>query len=238
MTSTQKPRPRPSPRPARPAAGSRRPAIVVGIIAALVVVALVVAIAAGSGGGSTDDGGSATGADVPTETGATPVTVSVEGTPLPALPDAGADPAVGQPMPVLSGTGLDGSPVQLPTTGRPTMILFVAHWCPHCQAEVPVVQDWVDAGGLPAGVDLVTVSTAADPRRPNFPPAEWLASEGWTAPVLADDADGDAAQAAGLTAFPFFVAVDADGTVAARASGELTPAQLDQFAAEVAGSAS
>ena len=234
--ASQKSRPRPAPRSSRPATRSRRSAVVIGVAAALVVLALVVALAAGSGGG---DDGTATGvSDTPALADPTAAAVSVSGTPLPALPDAGADPAVGQPMPVLSGTGLDGAPVQVPATGRPTMVLFVAHWCPHCQAEVPVVQDWVDGGGLPAGVDLVTVSTAADPRRPNFPPAEWLASEGWTAPVLADDADATAAQAAGLTAFPFFVAVDADGTVVARESGELTPAQLDQFASEIAGSAS
>jgi len=141
-------------------------------------------------------------------------------------------------MPTLTGTGLDGAPVTLPTAGRPTMIMFVAHWCPHCQAEVPVVQRWVDDGGLPPGVDLVTVSTAADDRRPNYPPADWLASEGWTAPVLADDADEAAAQAAGLTAFPFFVAVDAEGEVVGRVSGELTPAQLDRVAAEISGGAS
>ena len=165
-------------------------------------------------------------------------TVTVSGDALVPLPDAGADPAIGQPMPTLSGTGLDGTPVSFPTPGRATMIMFVAHWCPHCQAEVPVVQQWVDDGGLPADVDLVTVSTAADERRPNFPPADWLAGEGWTAPVLADDAGQTAAEAAGLTAFPFFVAVDANGDVVVRASGELAPAQLDSIAAEISGAAS
>lgn len=118
--------------------------------------------------------------------------------------------------------------------GGPTMVLFVAHWCPHCQREVPVVQDWVDGGGLPRGVDLVTVSTVIDPRRPDYPPDEWLAGEGWTAPVLVD-ADNTAAAAAGLSAYPFFFAVDGDGTVALRASGELTPDELDAIAAEIAG---
>jgi thiol-disulfide isomerase/thioredoxin len=135
-------------------------------------------------------------------------------------------------MPTLSGTGLDGSSVTIPTTGRPTMIMFVAHWCPHCQAEVPVVQQWVDDGKLPDGVDLVTVSTAADPRRPNYPPGEWLDGEGWTAPVLVDG-DDRAAAAAGLTAFPFFVGVDSEGNVVERASGELTPGQLSAIAGEL-----
>jgi hypothetical protein len=53
-------------------------------------------------------------------------------------------------------------------------------------------------------------------------------------PVLADDEQSSAATAYGLSAFPFFVAVDAGGKVVARHSGELTPAQLDQLAAQLA----
>jgi thiol-disulfide isomerase/thioredoxin len=208
---------------------------VIGAAVAVVVVALVIAVVAGSGGGDDDATAPAPTADSPDGDAATAPddAVSIAGSALPDLPDAGPDPAVGQPMPTQSGTGLDGAPVSLPAPGRPTLVMYVAHWCPHCQAEVPVVQDWVDDGGLPAGVDLVTVSTAADDRRPNYPPADWLAGEGWTAPVLADDAAGSAARTAGLTAFPFFVAVDADGIVVTRVSGELTADQLDAVVAEV-----
>ena len=198
----------------------------------LVGLGVVVAVAAALGlalaiaGGDDDDGdsGGATEAAAP---------VTVEGQPLPPLPESGDDPAIGSSFPTLEGTDLDGEPMTIATNGRPTMILFLAHWCPHCQAEVPVVQDWVDGGGLPEGVDLVSVSTDVDDSRPNYPPADWLESEGWTAPVL-DDVDNAAAQAAGLTAYPFFVAVDGDGTVVARTSGELTPAQLDDLAATLA----
>ena len=45
---------------------------------------------------------------------------------------------------------------------------------------------------------------------------------------------GSAASAYGLSAFPFFTAVDAKGKVVARDSGERTPAQLDQLAARLA----
>jgi hypothetical protein len=37
-----------------------------------------------------------------------------------------------------------------------------------------------------------------------------------------------------LTAFPYWVVIDADGKVAARLTGELTPAQLDALVASVA----
>ena len=205
----------------------------------MVIVALAVALLAGGGDGddSGDDASTASGdAGESSDTGSVPddSPVTVTGTPLPPLPDDGADPAVGTSMPTLSGTALDGTSLTIPTTGRPTMIMFVAHWCPHCQAEVPVVQDWVDNGELPDGVDLVTVSTAIDPRRPNYPADEWLAAEGWTAPVLVDG-DDTAAEAAGVTAFPYFVGVDASGNVVGRTSGELTPAQLSDIAAALSG---
>ena len=204
----------------------------------MVVIALVVALVAGSGD---DDGDTATSGDVTREdtsgspsAGAVPddAPALAEGEDLPPLPEAGTDPAIGAPMPTVTGTGMDGRPLTVPTAGRPTMIVYVAHWCPHCQVEVPVVQQWVDGGGLPEGVDLVTVSTAIDPRRPNYPPADWLEAEGWTAPVLVDG-EGSAANAAGLTAFPFFVAVDANGDVVERTSGELGPDQLDAMVEEL-----
>lgn len=236
--SHRPPRPPARPAPRSSSSPNRLPLLIVGGVVAIVVLALAVALVAGSG----DDGGdTATSGDAPREDtsgslGAAAVPddtpVSLDGEALPPLPETGSDPAVGSPMPVVTGTGMDGAPLTVPAPGRPTMVMYLAHWCPHCQAEVPVVQQWVDDGGLPEGVDLVAVSTAIDERRPNYPPADWLDGEGWTAPVLVDG-DDSAADAAGLTAFPFFVAVDADGNVVGRTSGELTPSQLDSIVAEL-----
>ncbi|HEX6419387.1 MAG TPA: TlpA disulfide reductase family protein [Acidimicrobiales bacterium] len=231
--STRRPtRPRPSRPPTR--SPSRRPLAVAAAVVAVVLAALIAALVAGSSGdddAATSDRSGEAPAAVPDDTPAT-----AAGSPLPALPQAGGDPAVGAAMPVLSGTTLDGDSITVPTPGRPTMIVYLAHWCPHCRAEVPVVQRWVDEGGLPEGVDLVAVSTAADERRPNYPPAAWLAGEGWTAPTLVDG-DGAAATASGVSAFPFFVAVDGEGTVVARTSGELGADRLDALAAGLAGGA-
>ena len=52
--------------------------------------------------------------------------------------------------------------------------------------------------------------------------------EGWTAPVLVDT-DGSIAPRYGLTAFPYWVAVDADGRVAWRGTGELPTDALDSL---------
>ncbi|HET6949659.1 MAG TPA: TlpA disulfide reductase family protein [Acidimicrobiales bacterium] len=234
------------PQQSRSGGGRSRSSIVVAaVVGAVVVVALIVAVVAGGGGdddtatdGTATDGG-ATGQDAGDAAGsdaATTGTVEVSGTPLPALPDSGDDPAVGQAFPTLTGVDQSGAPMTITADGRPKMIVFVAHWCPHCQREVPVVQDWVDEGNLPDWVDLVSVSTAIDPTRPNFPPDAWLADEGWTAPVLVD-ADNAAAEAAGLPAYPYFVAIDPEGKVVTRASGELSTEALDAIVADLTATA-
>ena len=65
-----------------------------------------------------------------------------------------------------------------------------------------------------------------------IPPSDWLADERWPIPVLADDAQSSAANAAGLNAFPFYVATDGAGKVVARSSGELTIPQIEAMVAK------
>ncbi len=161
--------------------------------------------------------------------------VTVEGADLPVLPDgAAADPAAGLPMPALRGASFDGAPVSITADGHPKVIVFVAHWCPHCQREVPDLVSWLRAGGLPRGVELYAISTAARPSAPEYPPSAWLTREGWPAPVLADAKDGRAAVAAGLNAFPFFVFVDGKNAVVQRLSGERPIADIEARARAIA----
>ncbi|MFN8038494.1 MAG: TlpA disulfide reductase family protein [Acidimicrobiales bacterium] len=214
---------------------SRVPWIIGGAVA-LVLVVLVVAVAltrksdtpvatGGSGGGS---------AGTVVSGGLSYGTVKVTGTPLPAMqPGAtGAnDPAVGQVAPTLQGVTMSEQPITIGNDGKPKVVMFLAHWCPHCQAEVPKIEQWLRANGMPADVQLYAVATGTSDQRPNFPPAKWLQKEGWTVPTMVDDQNGTAADAYGLSSFPFFVAVDANGKVVARTSGEL---ELSQFEALLA----
>lgn len=152
------------------------------------------------------------------------VAVELAGDSLPPHdPTAAVDPAVGMQAPEFSAVDFAGNPMSFTHDGTPTAILFLAHWCPHCQAEVPVMQAYIDENGLPAGVELVSVVTSTDPSRPNYPPSTWLAREGWSAPVYVDDAASSIGRAYGLTAFPYYVFLDRDGTVVARVSGEQQP---------------
>ncbi len=158
-------------------------------------------------------------------------TVSVAGAALVALPSSGADPAIGAVLPTLTGTDLAGKPMTIGPTGSPQVVLIVAHWCPHCQAEVPRLVSWLRTSSLPGGARFVTLSTSINAARPNFPPSAWLEREGWSATVLNDDAASAGLHALGMSSFPGFVFVNSDGTVAARLTGELPTDQIEQIAA-------
>jgi thiol-disulfide isomerase/thioredoxin len=193
--------------------------------AGIVVVAAIAAIALGNGsngGTASSPRPSVTGSPGPVVSGSAP---NITGASLAKLPDTGADPAVGTAIPTVAGADFAGNPVAIEANGKPKVLLFLAHWCSHCQAEVPVVEAWLKSGGAPEGVDLVSVATGIDSTLPNYPPEEWLAREGWTMPLIVDRT-GSVATAYGLSAFPFWVFVGADGKVTGRTTGELTIAEL------------
>ena len=157
--------------------------------------------------------------------------MTVTGTALAAADGSGlipaaTDAAVGKAAPGLAGIDFAGSAVTVPAAAKPTLVMFVAHWCPHCQAEVPLVQKWRDEGSIPSDVEIRTVSTSVKSTQGNYPPSSWLAKVKWTAPVLVDSPENFAAQAYGLQSFPYFVAVGADGKVKMRATGELSQADF------------
>jgi cytochrome c biogenesis protein CcmG/thiol:disulfide interchange protein DsbE len=209
-----------APRDDRPGRGrrDRRRLVVAVVLAAMLVLAGVAALVARA---------SRQHAPPPTTVEETRP-VEIEGAPLPVLADSGADPAVGQRVPAVRGFTFDGRPVRIGDAGHAQVIVFLAHWCPHCQREVPGLVAWLKSGGLPAGVELYGVATATRPDQPNYPPSAWLAREEWPAPVLADSADGKAAHALGLSAFPFFVFTNARGEVVSRWAGELPIPDVEQ----------
>jgi thiol-disulfide isomerase/thioredoxin len=159
-------------------------------------------------------------------------TVTVEGDvdALPVLTDPATDAATGMTAPTVTGADWDDNESTIAPDGRAKILVFLAHWCPHCQAEVPLIQDWVDAGGVPEGVDLYGLTVLTERLQPNWPPQDWLIEEGWTSPVIMDDAAGSAAIAYGLGGTPMYIVLDGDNTVVQRVSGEIGTAGLDALA--------
>src|SRR5438045_7532462 len=139
-----------------------------GGVAAVVLVAVIVAVAAS--GGSDDTSAKNT----KYETHA----VTLDGIPLPIYSGTYSgtdnDPAVGEIIPTLHGVSVfDGAAVTIAPTGKPQAIIFVAHWCPHCQAEVPRLVTLAKQGVFD-GVDVTAVATGTNPGYPNYPPSAWL----------------------------------------------------------------
>lgn len=148
--------------------------------------------------------------------------VTVEGAALPFVDNpAASDPGLGLTAPTISGGDWQGNQYTIGPDGRPKILVFLAHWCPHCQNEVPVIQNWVDSGGLPDDVDLYALTVLSDQLRPKWPPQDWLEEEGWTLPTIMDDEEGSAVFAYGMRGTPFYVVLDGDNTNIGRFSGEV-----------------
>jgi thiol-disulfide isomerase/thioredoxin len=104
----------------------------------------------GGDAGSLADGGSATvSPDLPPElagdVGGSRSTVRRS----PPLGGAGIadDTACGMTAPILVGQDFDGETVRIDAASDgPTMVVFLAHWCPHCNAEVPRINQLRDEG--------------------------------------------------------------------------------------------
>ncbi len=201
----------------------------------------------GDGGGSAEDastddapsGGEPTptiAPDLPDEflDGVGPVVVVGETVP-PYLLETEEDQAVGMVAPVLIGETFDGEPVRIDATvDGPTWMIFLAHWCPHCNDEIPVINQMRDDGRIPDEVNVVGVSTAYNPDRPNWPPDEWLEDLDWKFPAVPDGIDTVretyiAAADFGIGGFPFSMLIDGDGTITARWSGERTADELESL---------
>ena len=154
--------------------------------------------------------------------------VVVVGDPLPKFGD-GADLALGATAPVLEGFGFLGNEVTT-TPGTPMLLVFLAHWCPFCQKEVPVLVNWNSSGIVPDNLDVIAITTGTDEAQPNFPPSVWLANEKWPElwPVLVDNKDQTAANTFGLAGYPFMVLIGEDGKVLWRNSGEISAEALTE----------
>ncbi|MDO8362790.1 MAG: TlpA disulfide reductase family protein [Actinomycetota bacterium] len=161
--------------------------------------------------------------------------VTITGEPLPSFSSTEGDLAVGSTAPALTGLDFQGNEITIePGTDGPYMVVFLAHWCPHCNDEVPVLNTWKLSGAVPVDLQVIGVATAVAETAANYPPAEWFSTVGWTWPVLVDESQGEgeagkAAVAYGATGWPYFVIVGADGKVKARYSGEISANELTQI---------
>jgi cytochrome c biogenesis protein CcmG, thiol:disulfide interchange protein DsbE len=188
------------------------PALLIGGFVVLIV-ALAAVIAIVTSGGENDKGSDAI---------AEQLSVTVIGNPLP--PYSGQSPvdaADGLAAPQLLGSAFDGTPLAVVPGGGPKLVVFLAHWCPACNEEVPELVKWYESGRVPEELEVIGVSTGVRPDAANYPPSAWLRKKGWPWPAMADSPEAAAAQAYGVTGYPTSVVIGTDGTVLDRVSGVL-----------------
>ena len=156
--------------------------------------------------------------------------VVLEGTLLDQMPanlsvstDPAGDSAIGRTAPTLTGQNFSGDPVEILNDGRAKAIYFVAHWCPHCQVEVPMLTELIANGDVPADMDIYLVSTSVESGATNYPPSAWLDGAGWPTPIIRDDNTSKALINFGAGGFPYAVYLNAGHQVVARAAGETSP---------------
>jgi cytochrome c biogenesis protein CcmG, thiol:disulfide interchange protein DsbE len=219
---------------------SKTPWIVGAVVAAVVALGVIVAFATGNGDDDVADDVSTTigppvdGVDdrLPRAMIGEVRPVEIEGDALPLFVPGGADPALGLVPPTIIGEDYTGFTHQIsPDTADPTLVVFLAHWCPACNEEVPVLIELQEQGRLPENLQVYGVMTGVAVDRPNFPPSRWIADKGWPWAVVADNIDFDrqvfmAADAYGLSGYPFSVVIN-DGVVTSRWSGPLPIDELD-----------
>ena len=155
--------------------------------------------------------------------------VTLSGWPLPVF-QGSPDQAIGARAPAISTkTTLDETVKLNPADGIARVIGFFAHWCPHCQREIPRITAWLDEKNLPNRVEVIIISSAVDSTAPNYPPSAWLRREGWQGPILVDNAATDIATGYGLSGFPYWVVLGGEGKVITRTHGALSDAEFSSL---------
>jgi thiol-disulfide isomerase/thioredoxin len=198
----------------------------------LVVVGIAGAVALGTSGGSSD---TTTDTVVTVPGGVQPAEyqkVSSTGGLLAPLPESGADTETGKSVAVLKGYDLQGRPVTIDPAGegKATMVVFLAHWCPHCNREIPVLNKWRESGEVPTGLRVIGITTGSKADQANWPPSKWMTAMKWPFEVMADSEAQEAARAYGVGGYPFMAFVGANGKITARTSGEVPVEQIQIFA--------
>jgi len=130
--------------------------------------------------------------------------------------------------PTVDGYDFSGQPLSIENNGRPKIIIFLAHWCSHCQEEAKLLKKYFSIHGVSSDVDGYAIATAIDSNKPNYPPDKWLERESWPYQIISDTSDDSIAKAFGVNAFPYWVLVDSEGKVLSRVKGSLTENEIVQ----------
>ena len=148
------------------------------------------------------------------------ISVEIQGDALPPLGDRG-DSAIGTKAPIIRGISLEGDEIYIGGEGYYSLIIVLAHWCPHCRNEVRELTKFLKDVEVPSNLKLISLATSIRSDRPNYPPHEWFEQEKWPLPVVVDTSQSEIAIHYGVTSYPFFILIDDKGNIQSRRPGRL-----------------
>jgi cytochrome c biogenesis protein CcmG/thiol:disulfide interchange protein DsbE len=138
--------------------------------------------------------------------------------------------AKGQPAPAISGTDLDGQPIDLASLrGHPVVVNFWASWCGPCQEEMPLLAAKAAAH---AGSGLTILGVLSDDTIANGLTFEQKYGATWRSVY---DANGSIKAAYRVIGRPQSYFIDASGVLRSIQIGYLTDADFERQFALIAG---
>ena len=144
-------------------------------------------------------------------------------------PTPQAAPALGAAAPDFSAKASDGSTItKADMLGKPTLMVFFASWCPHCQAEAPKLKALAEAN---PDLKLVFLGVGYNDTQKGI----WDFQSKFSLPVPTYDDGGKAAGVYGVTSYPTLVSVDKSGIIRDRDTGEVTQDRLNSLVAKAKG---
>ncbi len=134
-----------------------------------------------------------------------------------------ASPVAGATAPDFNVTAKDGSTLtKAQILGKPTLLVFFASWCPHCNNEAPLIKDI--AAKNP---DVQVVMLGVGDRETPSDIYAFQQQHDLPFPTYSDS--GKAAGAYGIASYPTLMAVDKSGIIRDVQTGEKSPAELNSM---------
>lgn len=146
-----------------------------------------------------------------------------------ARPPPVASPVAGATAPDFNVMAKDGSTLtKANIAGKPTLMVFFASWCPHCQTEAPRIKDL--AAQNP---DLQVVFIGVSDRETVDDIYNFQQKFNLPFPMYQDG--GKAAAAYGIASYPTLMAVDKGGIIRDVQTGEKSPTELNAIVGKAKG---
>ena len=138
-----------------------------------------------------------------------------------------AEVSVGTKAPDFKLDTLEGKTISLSDfTDKPTLLVFWATRCPHCRAELPVVEK-VYKDLNPKGVNIIGVSLDDNSAKAS----DFVSSNHISFPIAVAGANGNLLGSYGITVIPTVFVLDKGGVVKARYAGEVSESTIrNEFA--------